>query len=155
MSENGKFTGEITPDTVVSYAKLAKKQIVEQGLANPECLEFHYPPMDHEQSDAAYLLEQSVGKAKGDMLYVAVMAPNGHTTTHFHETPVVEEYLTIAGQLFVNGEPIPPEGVAIFSGVVHQATTRNEGSLTVIFMENGGLKKPEERHRSINSQKEA
>lgn len=140
------FTGEITPKSVVLYAKLAKDEIVQKGLAKPKFLEFHYPPLVHEGSDARYILEQSVGP---HMLYVPVMGPNGHTTQHFHEPPIVEKYKPIIGQLFVNGQPVPQEGIAILPGEVHQATTEDEGSLTIIFMENGATKSAEERHKPI------
>lgn len=151
MSEKGIFTGEITPDSVVAYARLASRKIVEEGLADPTELEFHYPPIDHKGSKAAYILEQPVGKVKEHMLYVPVMAPYGSTTTHFHEPPIIEKYKPITGQLFVNGQPVPQEGIAILPGEVHQATTEDEGSLTIIFMENGATKSAEERHKPITS----
>lgn len=149
MGEIGTFTGEITPDNVVSNAKLASEKLREEGLAEPKSIKYHFPPITHERSNARYIAEQPIGENKEHILYVAVMGPNGSTTRHFHGAPVVEKYLPIAGQLFVNGKPVPQEGIDILPGEVHQATTKDEGSLTVVFMKNGATMSAENRHIQV------
>ena len=149
MAENGRFTGEITPDKVVKYARQASAFITNHGIASPDELEFHYPPLPHNGSDARYILEQEVG---GEVVLVGVMPPNGTSTWHSHEEPIEEIYYPpLEGQLFVNGNPVLDEGITIFSNTKHRATTdTNKGALTVIVMENGALKRPEERHRYVD-----
>lgn len=145
MAENVRFTGEITPESVVANAKRASAYIVGQGIVPQTELEFHYPPLPHDGSDARYILEMEIGE---NVVYVAVMPPNGSSTEHFHEEPVKEKYVPLEGQLFINSKSIADEGITIFSNTIHRATTNhNEGALTVIVMENGALKSPEERHK--------
>lgn len=101
-----------------------------------------YPPKPHLNSQNRYLLEYKKGD---DIIYIGVMPPYQESSTHRHPLAVFEEYYSIRGVLFVNGEPIS-EGFVVLPDVEHHASTREAWALTLIIARNLAKFSPERRH---------
>ena len=59
---------------------------------------------------------------------------------HYHKPPIREIYYQLAGQLFVNGVPVPKKGLVVSPETIHMAFTgNNNDSLIIIRMINAGV----------------
>lgn len=117
--------------------ELAMAQLRTLGVDLPEERVFCDPHL-HEGSQAIYIADFYAGKNR---VLISYLRPNSHTSIHHHEKPIIEEYYSLAGALYLNGEMIPKEGLVVWpSGrrrkTVHTAIAGNEGALTLIVMRN-------------------
>lgn len=143
---------EIAKSFGEKYKKLVMACLKGLGVDLPEEQVF-CEPHPHLNSDAIYIADFYTGN---DRVLVSYLRPNSHTSPHHHEKPIIEEYYSCAGLLYLNGEQVPPEGLIIWpSGrrrkSRHQATTGENGALTVIRMKNARLVPPERQHIRLSA----
>lgn len=91
------------------------------------------PPIPHERSEAFYLLEDDQGDR---IIYVQFLPPNSSTSRHTHKPPVTEDYHVFYGELYLNGLQLSLEGLTVGSEIWHQATTRDQFSVTILRTNN-------------------
>ena len=104
------------------------------------------PPDRHERSRARYLFDFY---QENDRILVPIMGPHKRTTRHFHIEPIWETYEVLRGELYIDGIPIPSEGLTIPPEVFHQAETRERYALTLIVMRDARLVPQDQQHASI------
>lgn len=91
------------------------------------------PPDRHEGSEARYLFDFPSGE---DQILLQVLRPGGKTSRHYHMSPVLEEYLPFSGNFYLNGVAVPPRGITILAGHIHQGEAKDGWSATFIKMKN-------------------
>lgn len=110
--------------------------LIKTGFASDDVYSHIYnPPKTHEGSQAYYYADYYLGEHR---ILLGLMPLNSFSTTHYHESPIIEEYHPLAGQLYLNGEPIPKEGLIINPYMVHQASAREIPAVTLLVMRNAG-----------------
>lgn len=126
------------------------RYLMTLGLATEQVLSFiHEKPLRHKGSEAYYYADFYIGGEHRVLL--GFMPPYSKSTTHFHEEPLVEEYCPLAGQLYLNGEPISPEGLLVKPHTIHQASTKEVEAITLIIMHNAGRIPEDKQHILVNS----
>lgn len=124
----------------------------QRGFITDGCLPSLCLPADrHEGSNARYLFDFY---HRDDRILVPIMGPWKKTTQHFHRSPIIETYEILKGKLYLslNGSSsilIPPEGLTVSAGDVHQAETRDQYALTLIVMKNAKLVPHDQQHIHI------
>jgi len=104
------------------------------------------PPQRHERSEARYLFDFYQGK---DRILVPIMWPYKRTSLHFHIDPIWETYEVLRGELYLNGTLIPPGGLTVPPGLLHQTETRGQHALTLIVMKDASSVPEAQQHASI------
>lgn len=115
----------------------------QRGLIDGHLPQIFLPPDRHEGSKARYLLDFYRGD---DRILVPVMGPWKKTSRHSHIEPITEEYEVLKGELSLNGTLIPPEGLIVPPGVLHQVETRDQYALTLIIMRDARLVPESQQH---------
>lgn len=122
--------------------------LIKIGIAGQEHSDFiHKDPLPHEGSQALYFADYYIHREemdKIDRVLVSWIQPNSMSSRHYHEDPLVEDYHPLAGQLYLNEEPIPPEGIRVKPYTIHRASTKETEAVTLIIMKNAG-RFPEDR----------
>lgn len=132
-----RLIGECIESYLLRYLRKA-------GLATKETeSRIFSDPLTHEGSDALYYADYYIGKNR---ILVGGMPAFSKSTRHYHRDPLVEEYRQIAGQLYVNREPIPPNGLIVRPFTGHQASTLSSPALTLIIMHNAGIFPEDSQH---------
>ena len=121
----------------IDYKRLVADTL-SRVLLDSRALSFFASPKEHKGSQALYLAEEMVGE---DMVFVSYLCPNGKTTIHKHQEPVMEKYFQLAGSSYLRlgsdlHELVVDSVLTVPSDVPHQLTTRDSPSLVLIVMEN-------------------
>lgn len=141
---NSDLVGPLTAAKAIGFARIIDVKLTENGFNKADFeLEFHFPPLMHEGSNARYLLDMYYGQ---DRILASYIPENSTTTRHHHRYPMVEDYIVIGGVLYINRENIGTKS-SILPGHMHQASTgKDVGALTIIRLRNA-LQIPEaEQH---------
>ncbi len=142
----------LTHKDLVMFVGLDYKTIVHERLyalgvlEEGERLDFNFPPGRHDNSDAFYLWEGTIGD---DWIFVSFINKNGRTSEHVHphsEKKIVEEYHLLKGRMNLhlgkdgslgtrelnekdNFMQVPP-------GLAHSGSTSEEIGFAIIRMRN-------------------
>lgn len=143
MGERSSIAGFNGFDPRQLYSGDAKHYILEylirEGLASKATKSKIYDsPLRHEGSQALYYADYYHGADGEHRILLGVMPPDSRSTTHFHREPIIEEYHPLAGQLYLNKEPIPSRGLIVNPYTVHQASAGEIPAITLIIMKYAG-----------------
>lgn len=132
------------------------------GFKLPSDLEAHNPPKGHESSSWVYLVNGAIYDGK-HRLFIGI--GSGESSIHSHPKnyqgyAITEHYRVKRGEVLVH---VQRNGVlfevhyragdafVIHPGEYHQATALTPGTVTAIYMENGGLVPEEFLHSRVSN----
>lgn len=144
---NGFDVSKFSPG---NYREYLLKYLIQRGLADESHSEFVFEvPKPHIGSQAVYFADYYIGDEKEHRVLISFLRTHAKSSEHYHREPLVEEYYPLAGQLYLNGEPIPPKGLIVAPNTTHRASTRDIKAITLIVMRNAGRFPENEQHVHI------